>query len=521
MAGFDEAPILELGTNPISPDAPGGEDVADDEEYLLVDAETAKLDRIDLGDPDWFAIEQASQNILRSKSKDLEMAIALGMALFKKQTYAGLAATLGLFRDLTKNFWDNMFPVRPRRRKNGIEGYTEKLVDGGWLRDAPPKPDDFDAIDLCLERTKELEEALTEKMPDDAPSFGKFLRKVKELASQRPKEAAPAPAAPADGAGAAAAPAGGGATFAAGDVQDVSGAVNAILGAATFIRKADATDPLPYAVVRLIKWAKVELPTSDAAATQIEPPEKTVIEALEHQFNNGVWEHLLKNAESAFRSCDPLWLDLQRYTCAALQGLGAPYEKARNAVIAVTGGLVRRLGSGLYDLTFRGGTPLCGGETKMWLESEVITGDGGGGGGGSAGNGKLAEASDEARKLAGTGKLKEAVQTLQAGLSTCNQRRDRFLWRAQIAKLCFDAKKLKLAAPLLEECYQEIQRYHIEDWEPTLAVEVAQTLYRCRKALTAVDKNPPPEALAGVRESFAWLCQLDPLAALAADPAGK
>ena len=90
-----------------------------------------------------------------------------------------------------------------------------------------------------------------------------------------------------------------------------------------------------------------------------------------------------------------------------------------------------------------------------------------------------------------------------------------------MAQLCYDAKRLQLAAPLLEECYDDVQRYHIDEWEPTLAVDVAQTLYRCRKLLTASEKAPAQEAQQRVHDSFAWLCQLDPLAALAAEPSGK
>jgi type VI secretion system protein VasJ len=77
-------------------------------------------------------------------------------------------------------------------------------------------------------------------------------------------------------------------------------------------------------------------------------------------------------------------------------------------------------------------------------------------------------ASDEARKLAGAGKLKEALAALQDGLGTCSQRRDRFLWRLTIARLCFEAGRQQLAAPLLEECREEIRRYHIQEWEPGL-----------------------------------------------------
>jgi type VI secretion system protein VasJ len=522
LAGLDEATMIALGTTPIAGDAPCGVDVADDEDYLRLEAEVVKLDRIDLGDPDWYAIEDASLNILRGKSKDVLVACALGYALFKKHRYAGLAATLGMLTELTRNYWENSFPQRPRRRKAQIEALAERLVEGGWFRDAPPKPDEFDALDLCVARIAELQTALTEKMPDDPPDFGKFVRKIKELAASRPKPAAAAPAAAGrEPTAVAAAPAAGG--FAAGEVQDVSGALNAVLNAAAYLRKVDAADPLGYALVRLVKWARIELPTTDEAQHRIEPPEKSLVEALAFQFGNGVWEHLHTNAEAAFRSNDPLWLDLQRYVCAAMQNLGSKFDKARAAIIDLTGALVRRLGSGLYGLTFRDGMPLCSGETRMWLESEVLAAQGGGQGRGGAGaaDGRLTEASQTARKLAAAGKLSEAIKALQEGLGACAQRRDRLLWRLQIAQVCFDMKRLQLAAPLLEECYEEIRHFHIDEWEPTLAVEVAQTLYQCRKALAAVEKEPPAEALDRVRESFAWLCQLDPLAALAAEPAGK
>lgn len=526
MPQYDEQPILALGTTPIPGSAPAGSDVADDEDYLLVQAEMAKLDRIDLGDPDWFQIESATLNLLQNKSKDVEMACALGYALFRKHRYAGLAATLGMFTDLVKTFWEDLFPTRPRRRKARIESLCEQLVEANWLRDAPPKPDEFDALDLTLERLTTLEEALKERMPDEEPDFNKFRRKLKDMQKERPKPAAPAPApaaaAPEGSAPQPAAVAGGGAGFATGEVQDASGAMHAVLAAATFLRKKDAGEPLAYTLPRAVKWARVGLPPSAEARRDIPAPDKNLVEGLEFQFANGVWEHLLTNAEGAFRVEDPLWLDLQRYVCAALLGLGPQFNDARLAVMAMTGALVQRLGSGVYDLTYKGGRALCSGETRMWLEAEVLpTKGGGGGGGGGAANGKLTEATDAARKLAAGGKLAEAVGKLQAGLAECAQRRDRFLWKLHIAELCYETQRLQLAAPLLEECADEIKRYRIDEWEPGLAAQVAHTLYRCRKALAAAEKEPHSEVLARVRESYAWLCQLDPVAALAAEPAGR
>lgn len=523
MPELNEQPIIELGKNPIPGPAACGVDAAEDEQYIFIQGEVGKLDRIETGEPDWYGLEQAATNILRSKAKDIEVAAYLGFALFKRYGYAGLAASLAMLTEMVNTFWDGAFPERPRRRKARIETLTDRFADGGWFRDRAPKPDEFDAVDLCVTRIDELNNALKAKMPDDPADFTKFVRGIKELAGRRPKPAtAGAAPAGAEGGAPAAAPAAGGASLPAAEISDVSGAINQLLSAATFIRKAEPTHPVPYAVVRAIKWSRIALPTTPAAKFEIEPPEATKLDALTHQMNNGLWENLLKNAEAAFRSSDPLWLDLQRYVCSAMSGLGSGYEKARQTVIAMTASLVNRLGEGLFELRFKNGTPLCSGETKMWIESEAAPVGGKGGRSASgAVDGKLAEASDEARKLAGAGKLKEALAALQDGLGMCSQRRDRFLWRLTIARLCFEAGRQQLAAPLLEECREEIRRYHIQEWEPGLASQVAETLYKCRKALLSTQKEPAPEAVEHVRDSFAWLCQLDPLGALSAEPTGN
>jgi len=518
MPAFDETAILALGAEPIPGGPRGGVDAADDEQYIAVMAEMSKLARIGEEEPAWHTVELSGTNILRATSKDFEIATALACALFKRSGYAGLAAALGVLSGLVENFWEESFPERPRRRKARIEALALRFAEEGWFRDRQPRPDEFDAVDKCLERAAALEEKLKARLADDPPDLKKFLAALKDLAGKRPKpaaapDAAPAGAAPATGAPAAMAPV---------NVQDVSGAVNAMLSAATFVQKAEPANPIPYAVVRAVKWSRFTLPPP-GTPFQGRPPDPSIVNALAAQLAGGLWDHLLTGAEGAFRSA-PAWLDLQRYSCSAMAQLGPTYEPARQTVIALTAAFIRRVGEALYDLRFSGGLPACGGETRMWLESEVMPAAGAGGGAAAAGsmsNGRLKEASDKARKLAGTGKLKEALQELREGLTGCTQRRDRFLWKVRIAQLCYDAQRLSVAAPLLEECYEEIRRFQVDEWEPGLAVEVAQTLYKCRKALAEGQKPPKPETLEGVRDSFAWLCQLDPVAALAAEPAGQ
>src|SRR5262249_16551552 len=167
--------------------------------------------------PDLFRIEQSCIDTLRSKSKNLDIVFVLGHALFQRYRYAGLAATLGLYGEMVQNYWDTMFPERPRRRKALVEAYGERFGDGRedpkdmtkWFRAIPPKDGDFDAIDLVVTRLEALRAALAARLTDDPPDVAAFARRLKDLASKRPKAAEPAPAV-APAAGSEAAPSGGG-----------------------------------------------------------------------------------------------------------------------------------------------------------------------------------------------------------------------------------------------------------------------------------------------------------------------
>lgn len=521
MAGLDDAAMLELGKTPIAGEHPCGIHALEDDRYIAVDAEISKVDRVEGGEVDWMGVEENALSLLQEKTKDIEIACYLTMAQFHNRGYAGLAAGLGLINEMVGAFWETMHPEKPRRRKARVELLGQRFAEDGntekrWFSAREPRGSEFDAVDLCVTRAEALLAAFKTRMPDESIDLRRFVQGLKELAGRRPKADAP-PAASAGGA-----PAGGGAAFSAGAVGDTDGAIRALISASQFLRQSSAADPLGYAIVRLVKWGSAVLPPA-GTGTDIPVPESNLIEALDHMFKTGNWRELLEAAEAAFRGGDPLWLDLQRYSCAAMNGLGPAYEGARKVVICLTGWMVGNLGEGLYGLRFKNGAPLCGGETKMWLESEVLGGSGKGGGGrGGEGmaNGKLTEAVAEARQLAGSGKLVEAVTRMQGGRAACAQRRDRFLWQTRIAELCLDAQRLQLALPLLEECQEEIKRYRLDEWEPTAAIDVARMLYRCRKGLMDMEKPALEETVRRTREAYAWLCQLDPVAALSLEPVG-
>jgi len=539
VASLDETPILALAAATHT-GGPAGIDVADDPDYLYISGELDKLDSLEAqesakakGDdpqPNWFEIELRAQRLLETKSKDMVLACWYAMALFHRYQYAGLSAGLGLINEYIKN-WEAIFPERERKKKAQIEALGERFIVGGmseWFKHKPltagSPSGEFDAIDQAIQRAEAIRDAVAAKMPDDKPDVAKFISALKGFAGLRPKADAPAPtaAAPSGGAVSAVAGASGGggeATFTPAAVGDVSGAMTAIYSAVKFLREADIANAVPYAVIRAAKWARASLPPPGEARTTLPPPEAALLTKHAALFQEAKWEPLLKSAEADFRGNDPLWLDLQRYVCAAMSNLGGQFDAARKTIMSLTGALVQRLGPGVFELRFKNGTPLCSGETKLWIETECAVSSGkSSGGGGAAANGKLTEAYEKARGMAGSGKLADALQELNDGLAATAQRRDRLLWRLRIAQLCADAGKHAVAVPLLEQCQADIERHHVEEWEPAVAAEVAHALYRCRKALLALEKTPTPEAKERLSGAFAWLCRLDPPAALALEP---
>ena len=59
---------------------------------------------------------------------------------------------------------------------------------------------------------------------------------------------------------------------------------------------------------------------------------------------------------------------------------------------------------------------------------------------------------------------------------------------------------------MLDLCSKEIRLHQIDEWEPSLAVEVAQSLYRCRRSLAGLEKQPAPEQLEALRKTYARGC---------------
>ena len=522
--------VVALGAEPVTADAPAGASARYDSEFAALEEELAKQESLTAQAVDWNRVAELATHILRNQSKDLLVAAYLARALQERHGVAGLAAGLGVIRDICRNFWDDLFPPLKRQRARGtaVTWMAEKCA--ARLGEKPPATADDAAVTVAAEAIRELDAILVEKMPDDAPSLRDLARPLKEFsqaAEARAKKAeAPAPAAatPAAGAAAAASPAPRPAAAPAsapapvGDVASDNDARKALRGMQDTARKvADfwlaqkVADARAFRLTRMATWLLIDqAPPAENGRTQLNPPAPERLKAFQIQFDQGQFDKLIPELEQSVART-PFWLDGQHLSFKALSMLGPVGADAAATVLAETLHFVDRLPQ-MLNLTFSDGTPFANDATRLWLE-EARGSQGGNSGGAAKDNAPWREAFKVARSLAAKGELPKAVADMQIGLAKAGSAAERFNWRLSTAELLAGAGQTAVAAALLEALAEEVETRRLDEWQPELAARVFVQLVACYRKESS-GKKPNPDAAVKLEKAHARLSRLDPAAAL-------
>lgn len=501
--------VIRLGVEPVSQDQPGGTSVRNEDEYAELQAEISKLESLTGGAVDWPRVVELGTGILSSKSKDILVASYLSLGLFERFGYEGLAAASRFLADLLQNFWETLYPevTRLRGRIGAVEWFSERLGLAVDQRD--PDPGEDDAVRAAREAAVKLAEAVDSRFGDESPGLGDLLQALRQRVDDlavRAEPKAPQPVAPAAAPGIPTA------------ITSIREAHNAVRQVVTYLREQDQADPVPYVLLREVEWAAVAaLPPNNGGKTMIPGPSPGEAKEYQELGANRDWSVLLERVENRLTKA-PLWLDLQRFADRAMEGLGL--SPVREAVRGPFARFLRRL-PGIQDLSFQSGVAFADPETRLWIDGTILAsgGEGGSAPGPQAAAGaddeRLIEADKKAREQAQGGRFQEAITILQEGLRDTAGRRERFLWRSAIARLCLDAGQAALALAQLEALDEDIRHFSLEEWEPALALEVLKSLYQCQGKVVAGTKQPLPGMAERMEELYRRLCRLDVVVAAA------
>lgn len=298
-------------------------------------------------------------------------------------------------------------------------------------------------------------------------------------------------------------------------------AIERVIVAARFLRREDPYSPVPYLLLRALRWGELRAAGPSPEYSVLEAPSTEVRQQLKRLASEGSWSEVLEAAEEAAgMPCGRAWLDVQRYTIRALAELG--YDVPAAALRAELRALLADYPE-LPNWSLSDDTPAANAETQAWLKEEILPApaeqapveetytpppprwE-------EAPAEEAAEQPPDAYALAmealRAGRRKDAVEILAREAAQERSGRARFQRRIQLAEVCMAAGYEAVAWPILEELAREIEERRLEEWEaPEVIAHPLTLLFRC---LSKLDRDSEEK-----QKIYARICRLDPIQALA------
>ena len=413
--------------------------------------------------------------------------------------------------------WDSAVAATPKEFYSGMEETLDgildvleilKIIGEEKFGDVAPS---FGPMRTTLEEIRHTVHGLLQKKREVEPDEGAEApasRESAEAPAPEPSWQEPAPAKPKPRGGPIAA-----------EPADQDDAFQRVTAVAAYLRRADPSNPLPYLLLRALRWGELRAAGTDVDANLLEAPPTGTRQALKKAANDSDSPQVLELGESAMGlPCGRGWLDLQRYVFRAANELG--YYQVASAIRAEVNGLLADYPAlrqaGLLD-----DTPAANSETQAWLdeiapappaeaayepppmeeatEASWASPDGGP---------EIVDANEVALQAAKSGRPQEGIEILMREATAEKSGRGRFQRRLQLAQLCMSVGYERIAHPILEQLASEIDSRGLEGWEAASAIaQPLALLYRCLEKL-----NTAPDLKQKVYDR---ICRLDPLQALA------
>jgi type VI secretion system protein VasJ len=449
---------------------------------------------------------------LSEKSKDLQIAAYLAVALWQNRGTDGLLPGIQVMADLLRGYWQTAWPPlkRIRGRVNAVDWWHEKT--GAYLQSLREQDIVLDTL-YCrqlLDALQNLEGQRDSLLPDATPlrdlaalverlsgssyEGGESGENASESSPEPPpgypqdqaRQSADTAAAAAPGKSAAN-PAGVSGPVPASAPQGDAAAlhrqfVDAGLNYLPLARQITPADPAPWRLLRLIVWSSITaLPPMEDGRTLLPTPDKTQLDAAAHLLATGKALEAALAAEDMFVTA-PFYLDVQFLVHKSLLASGSSYAAAADTVQEECARFALRL-PGVERLRFTDDAAFASPETIAWLTAAARQMKGGGG------DTKALEVSAaggqalrQARKLQAQSDISGALDTLDAA-KTSSPAMNLRLRTEQLRILC-DAQENDAATALAKNLLKETEERALDNWDPDLALEA---LLAVRQALTLFD----------------------------------
>jgi len=303
---------------------------------------------------------------------------------------------------------------------------------------------------------------------------------------------------------------------------DRDDALQRLVVVAQFLRHENPRNPVPYLLLRAMRWGEVREAGSILNPALLEAPPTEKRTQIKKNAMEGNWAEVLETTEEVMKlPCGRGWLDLQRFSVRACESLGSDFDSVASAIRSELRALLTDYPD-LVSSSLMDDTPAANAETQAWLQESILPPPPAPPGetefvaaavvpsmeAAKTNGEKPPEVIELAMKAARAGRVQEAIAMLTKDIGQERTGRGRFQRQIQLANIFLATKHEAIAYPILMELAEEIDRRKLEEWEDASVVaQPLALLYRCAEKLGRDDAEK--------QKIYQKLCRLDPAQALA------
>lgn len=475
-----------------------------------------------IGNLKYDLVEEKSIIILKEKSKDIRVISFLSFVYLRKEKWESFTEVFKALTQLCEESYDQLFPARPRQKQLAFKWLSEQRYVG-ILETKKPEISAFLAIQTLNTTLSALKKTLESKFPEGSPfpsrlfsisqQWEKSLKsKVgteKKTTSQSPEQPAPqapsqtpsqenksnvekssSPATPHSVSSSSVSSK----NFTQAPIGNTKDAQTEARKIALFLIEKEPEKPMGYRLIRSLRWdSLVKIPPANNAITMLAPPSPEKRTYLKNLIAKGDWKKALTVSEVEFASrTSHFWLDLQRMSADACKELGDNYTLVCQAICQETALFLKRFPE-IVQYVYSDQTPFCDNVTRDWINSEVksiLSSSEQSNQTNSQGtNDPIEGEKKEINKLIAAGKETQAIELLQENMKGSGNESMNFKRSLIICDLLFSIKRADIALAILESLNEKINTFHLDKWDPLIAIEVWRLLIKSYK-IVSDSKSP-------------------------------
>lgn len=473
--------------NSFNDTSPCGEDCKYEDTFLLIEQEIDKNNSVTQdGNTDWKIVQQNCEKFLINQSKDLKIASWFLYSCWKNNSYNGLKNALILYTGLLNKFSQEIYP-KSKKAKINIYNWLEESLTSDILNKDENKKSIILEEEL-LQLFNNLNTQINTQLETENNNFRKILQFLDSLVEAKNIK----------------------------NIQEenikiseekkqkniiknkpvITPIINEEITVITneqeakkvlrkfrkdavlltnYYRNSDISSLKALRITRLLSWLDTQgLPNSDNKKTLLHPPSELEIDELKNLYKNNEYEEAFSLVEEILE-VSPFWIDGHYYSFNILEKT-KNFDEAKELKYMLISFL--KINEGILDLYFTDDTAFASNKTKKWIQDELLVS--------KQTETKLEtyEQEDNSKNavlkevdiLASEEKIKEAMSLLNQQFNTSSTTEEKFNWRLHHAELAIEFDKKDIALALLEDLEREIDKYHLNEWNPKLASKVYNLL---------------------------------------------